>query len=101
MFYTEVNTNRSIYKWVYYLLSSLPWAYYTTQTAIPSIVGSEVESIFIPYPSKEEQGKIVEFLDEKIGEIDVLISEKQRITQELERYKNSIIYEYVTGKKEV
>lgn len=49
----------------------------------------------------KEQEKIVKILDEKCEEIDNLISNKEKIIEELEKYKKSLIYEYVTGKKEV
>ena len=48
----------------------------------------------------EEQREIVEYLDIKCSEIDNLISRKERVISEMESYKKSTIYEYVTGKKE-
>lgn len=53
----------------------------------------------IPLPPIEEQKKIVEFLDTKCSEIDILISKKQQLITELESYRNSLIYECVTGKR--
>jgi len=44
---------------------------------------------------------IVNYLDNKCNEIDNLIKSKEKIVEELENYKKSVIYEYVTGKKEV
>lgn len=52
-------------------------------------------------PSREEQKRIVSFLDRKIDEIDKLISQKEILISRLQEYKKSIIFEYVTGKKEV
>lgn len=52
-------------------------------------------------PSYEEQKKIVEYLDQKCAHIENLIQQKQQLITELETYKKSLIYEYVTGKKEV
>ena len=48
-----------------------------------------------------EQHKIANFLDQKCSEIDLTISEKQQQLETLAEYKKSLIYEYVTGKKEV
>lgn len=101
MFYTHIFENRAFPKWLYYILISLPWDVYSTQTTIPSIVGSEIESIRIPVPAIEEQQQIVEYLDDKATTIDKLIENKIKIIEELENYKKSLIYEYVTGKKEV
>lgn len=49
----------------------------------------------------DEQKSIAEYLDNKIGEIDYILSEKKRQVGTLLKYKKSLIYEYVTGKKEV
>ena len=52
-------------------------------------------------PSLEEQEEIVIYLDKKSSQIDRLIAIKQAKIEKLEQYKRSLIYEYVTGKKEV
>lgn len=48
-----------------------------------------------------EQQEIADYLDKKCSEIDNLIAKKEQIVTELESYKKSLIYEYVTGKREV
>ena len=58
-------------------------------------------SIMFPVPPMSEQKEIADYLDKKCAEIDTLISKKAALLEELENYKKSIIYEYVTGKKEV
>ena len=58
-------------------------------------------SIYYPVPPISEQSEIVEYLKEKIVEVDKLITKKEQFLTELESYKKSMIYEYVTGKKEV
>lgn len=55
----------------------------------------------LPVPPLSEQRQIVEYLNEKCAHIDSLIEQKQQLLIELETYKKSFIYEYVTGKKEV
>ena len=62
---------------------------------------SEFKQISIPLPSMEEQQEIADYLDEKCSEIDNLINIKLSKIDCLKEYKKSIIYEYVTGKKEV
>lgn len=52
-------------------------------------------------PTIEEQNEIVAFLQEKCTEIDKIISEKKQQIKTIEEYKKSLIFEYVTGKKEV
>lgn len=52
-------------------------------------------------PTTEEQKRIINFLEDNCSTIDKLIENKQKIVAELEKYRQSLIYEYVTGKKEV
>ena len=61
----------------------------------------DLKKLMIPYPSIEEQREINEYLQKKCSEIDNIIRKKENFMDEIEKYKNSIIYEYVTGKKEV
>lgn len=58
-------------------------------------------STYSLYPPYAEQEKLVSHLDKKCSEIDELIALKQSKIEKLEQYKESLIYEYVTGKKEV
>ena len=48
-----------------------------------------------------EQREIADYINKKNAEIDALIIKKETFLTELEAYKKSLIYEYVTGKKEV
>lgn len=52
-------------------------------------------------PPKDEQSEIAAYLDQKCIEINTLITKKETLLIELESYKKSLIYEYITGKKEV
>jgi len=55
----------------------------------------------VPVPPYEEQVIIGKYLDEKVSEIDAIITQKREQFTVLADYKKSLIYEYVTGKKEV
>ena len=55
----------------------------------------------IVIPPLSEQQQIAEYLDKKCAEIDELISIKQQKIEKLTEYKKALIYEYVTGKKQV
>ncbi|WP_222121339.1 restriction endonuclease subunit S [Bacillus cereus] len=66
-----------------------------------SITQRILKPLTVWFPPEGEQQKIVKFLDKKVERIDTLVSEKKQVIQELEAYKKSLIYEYVTGKKEV
>ena len=60
-----------------------------------------LEQLQLLVPSLEEQRCIVEYLDSNLIKIDRLIAIKQEKIEKLQEYKKSLIYEYVTGKKEV
>lgn len=68
---------------------------------MPKINQDELGNIILVWTSKEEQQKIADYLDTKCSEIDSLIADKKRQLDILADYKKSLIYEYVTGKKEV
>ena len=63
-----------------------------------------IESLYkikLTLPPIYEQQEIANYLDEKCSEIDKLIAKKEQLLTEMENYKKAVIYEYVTGKKEV
>ena len=62
---------------------------------------SFVKNCNIHYPPAAEQEEIADYLDAKCAEIDKLIAKKEQLVKELESYKKSLIYEVVTGKREV
>lgn len=62
---------------------------------------SKLSNLFYLVPPFDEQDKIAKYLDKKCNLIDLMIIEKEKLIKELEDYKKSLIFEYVTGKKEV
>lgn len=60
-----------------------------------------IKNVYIPSPSKEIQQEIADYLDSKCSQIEKTIADKQEQIKTLEEYKKTLIYEYVTGKKEV
>lgn len=66
-----------------------------------NVTYNDIKKIEVIVPSINEQQRIVSYLDEKSASIDKLIEDKTKVIEELEDYKKSLIYEYVTGKKEV
>lgn len=71
----------------------------TTNLACTS--SSKVLAFTIPLPPIEEQIEIVSYIKKRSLELNKLIMKKELLVQELERYKKSLIYEVVTGKREV
>ena len=68
---------------------------------MPKINQDELGEIRVVIPIPKDQMDIVRYLDEKCSEIDAIIIEKKEQLTTLNEYKKSLIYEYVTGKKEV
>ena len=66
-----------------------------------SLGQSLLKSMPVLLPPLEEQKEIANYLDAKCAEIDRLIAKKEQLVKELENYKKSLIFEYVTGKKEL
>ena len=66
-----------------------------------NIAFSDFGNTYVPYPPLREQVEIAAYLNKKCDQIDVLIAEKQQQIATLGEYKKSLIFEYVTGKKEV
>lgn len=62
---------------------------------------SEFSRLMVFEPTIEEQNIIVTYLKDKCDDIDLAISEKKQQIETIEEYKKSLIFEYVTGKKEV
>ncbi|GEN50519.1 restriction endonuclease subunit S [Alkalibacterium pelagium] len=94
------------YNWnyLYYTFSGMKATF--VRTAISNtqlnLNVDRIKDMYIPIaPDYSEQLQIADFLDNKISNIDSLIKKKSEIITELESYKKSLIYEYVTGKKEV
>ena len=88
-----------------YLLESLVGRGYVdfacNKATIPHFTKDKLGQVPFSLPSTVEQQEIAAYLDEKCAAIDSLIASKEALITELEAYKKSLIYEYVTGKKEV
>lgn len=87
----------------YYTMSAFAEQYelYGSGTTFKEISAANFADFRLPYPPLAEQQAIADYLDKKCGEIDELITIKQQKIESLKEYKKSVIYEYVTGKREV
>lgn len=72
-----------------------------TKLKVVHISSEEIARLLIVLPSKEEQKEIADYLDKKCTAIDTAIEQKQNLIEKLTEYKKSLIYECVTGKKEI
>lgn len=73
----------------------------TYGTKMPRADVGYIQNMYICVPTLSEQQTIADYLDKKCAEIDRLIDIKKLKIEKLNTYKKSIIFEYVTGKKEV
>ena len=71
------------------------------KATIPHFTKEKLAAVPFPLFSPIEQQEIADYLDQKCAKIDRLIAAKEQLLTELESYKKSVIYEYVTGKKDV
>lgn len=101
-----VNRTIAVPEYVYYYTNSSIYDTWKNsifiQSTIQNIGADRYSNMPIIVPNNiEEQRSIVEYLNERCFGIDALIAKKQQYLTEIETYKKSLIYEYVTGKKEV
>ena len=90
-----------LFYYLFYALEGLDINPNITGSAQPKLNQENLKVIAIPVPSLEIQAKIVDYIVERHRKIDHLIAIKQTKIDKLNAYKKSLIYEYVTGKKEV
>lgn len=93
-------------KYLYYLLSSnqfLLWFELSQSgnSTIRHLYQGQFYDFEYTYPSIQEQEQIANYLDEKCAKIRRIMEIKRNKIDKLQTYKKSLIYEYVTGKKEV
>lgn len=99
------NTRLLYPKYAMYALNSetvyMQGALDTIGSTAPHVNISTICNYLLPVPALTEQKEITNYLDAKCAEIDGLIAKKEQLVKELESYKKSLIYEVVTGKREV
>lgn len=93
--YFEYLYHSDNYKYVYSIMSN------GMVVGLQNLSNTNFYRVDCIVPPLTEQQLIADYLDKKCGEIDALIAIKQQKIESLKEYKKSIIYEYVTGKKEV
>ena len=93
-------------KYLYYVMKSDVFLKYykligSGKTTMDSLSQENTGNFSFPAYDLQTQNRIVEFLDYQNSKYDEIIFKKEQVITELEQYKKSLIYEYVTGKKEV
>lgn len=98
-----IPTGELVSDFLYYLMLSNAERLNTLSTGSIQANLSRVsfEQLLVQFPPMAEQIEIAKYLDAKCNAADNLISLKESKIEKLQQYKRSLIYEYVTGKKEV
>lgn len=99
-------SNKYIEKYLYYcLISNIFWTWFnsnkTGNSTILHLYQEKFKEFIYTLPPMEEQEEISKYLDEKCNAIDNAITQRETLIDKLTEYKKSLIYECVTGKKEV
>jgi type I restriction enzyme S subunit len=100
MFYAIVNNSYST-RFLYFLALTIPFKFYSTSTALPSMTQDDLNNHKVAVPDLKEQIAILNFLDIELGKFDRSISLHQTQIEKLKEYKASLIDSTVTGKIKV
>lgn len=101
-----ITTSKDLnYKYLYYYFLCAYFQNYIQRImngmGVPHLSQEELRKIVIPLPPTDEQERIANYLDNICIDIFSAIADKKKQIATIEEYKKSLIYEYVTGKKEV
>lgn len=83
-------------RFVYYAALTIPFNYYSTNTALPSMTKGALDAHVITRPPLPEQHAIAAFLDRETAKIDALIAEQQRLVALLAEKRQAVISHAVT-----
>ncbi|WP_213973710.1 restriction endonuclease subunit S [Tepidanaerobacter acetatoxydans] len=100
-YYIDNRCTTSNIKWLYYLLTILELDKNSQDTGVPGLSREYAYNKYVFLPPIDKQISIANFLDRKTAEIDSLVSEIQEQIQKLREYRQSLIFEAVTGKIDV
>lgn len=89
------------YEYFAFLLEAVDYTNFITGSAQPKLSQRNLDNVPLIIPNVEEQRHISEYLSERCADIELVVGEKQKQLEVLAQYKQSLIYEYVTGKKAV
>ncbi|MCX2574073.1 restriction endonuclease subunit S [Pedobacter sandarakinus] len=100
MFYAQAKYKNSV-RFLHYLATTIPFKFYSTATALPSMTQSDLNNHPIVIPNVNEQNLIVKYLEDFSLKIDTAISLKEKEIEKLKEYKASLINSVVTGKVKI
>lgn len=100
-FYTKINEEVVSPLYFYFLCCNIPFGFYSSKTALPSMTQTDLYEAKFAIPSKEEQEKNIIYIETETTKIDKTISTIQNEITLVEEYKTALIAEVVTGKIDV
>lgn len=100
-FYNFRYVDKELLKYYLENLFSTVMDYGSAKTTVPSVRLPMIQNFQVCVPPLAEQEKMIEIIRKRASSIDKLIDIKEKKIEKLTDYKKSLIYEYVTGKKEV
>ncbi|MGO9443339.1 MAG: restriction endonuclease subunit S [Thiobacillaceae bacterium] len=95
MYWTKIAQN-ACGRFVYYAALTIPFNYYSTNTALPSMTKGALNAHAVARPPLEEQTAIATFLDRETAKIDVLVAEQQKLIDLLKETRQAVISHAVT-----
>ena len=101
MFYSVCNNKVSTKFFYYCCCSIIPFQYYSTSTALPSMTQSDILNHKVTFPLLKEQYQIADYLDIQTAKVDQAIALKTAHIEKLKEYKSVLINDVVTGKVRV
>ena len=100
-----VDVAKALPRFVYYTTLGCGYDDWRSSIAVSATIqnigADKYNNYSLPIPPMKEQQAIADYLDEKCAAIDALVAEKEKLITDLEAYKKSLIFELVTGKREV
>lgn len=88
-------------KFYYYASKCFDYKLYISMTTLPGMTQTNYGNMYLPLPSIDMQTLIVEYIEKQCAELDALISANDKTIEKLKEYRQSVIYEAVTGKVEI
>ena len=95
MYWTKIRPNASG-RYAYYTALTIPFGYYSTNTALPSMTKGALNAHFVARPPLPEQREIAGFLDRETAQIDALVAEQERLLELLKEKRQAVISHAVT-----
>ncbi|MEA3445332.1 MAG: hypothetical protein U9R19_11485, partial [Bacteroidota bacterium] len=98
---TKINEKLVSPLYFYFLCCNIPFGFYSSKTALPSMTQTDLYEVKFAKPSKEEQEKNITFIKTETTKIEKTITTIEKEIALVEEYKTALIAEAVTGKIDV